>query len=403
MPLLCVLLAVSCSRDGLLDGDGEYSRVFVYCGLGYNNLSPNLETNFEDLCSGVLPESGRDVAVVAFRHNTATPYDYSTPTAPVLLHVYRDRGVVHADTLKVYPENTVSASADAIREMLLDVKRMFPSESYGMLFSSHATGWIPQGYPSGGEAHVASLQSADPGRPLPLTKTLGAQYDGNSSNSREIDIRDFADLIPMHLDYIIFDACLLGCVELAWELRKVCDKLVFSPTEVLAQGFVYGPMVLNLLGGGEPDLKAVSREYFERYDGMQGDYRSATVSLVDCTKLDRLAEVFGEIVSRRRGALDGISRDEVQKYFYRDNRFPFFYDLRDLADRMAPGEELMSELDAALSDCVLYHAETPSFFEDLLPLERCCGLSVYFPDSAWPVLNDYYRTLGWNGAVRLLE
>ena len=138
MPLLCVLLAVSCSRDGLLDGDGEYSRVFVYCGLGYNNLSPNLETNFEDLCSGVLPESGRDVAVVAFRHNTATPYDYSTPTAPVLLHVYRDRGVVHADTLKVYPENTVSASADAIREMLLDVKRMFPSESYGMLFSSHA-------------------------------------------------------------------------------------------------------------------------------------------------------------------------------------------------------------------------------------------------------------------------
>ena len=105
MPLLCVLLAVSCSRDGLLDGDGEYSRVFVYCGLGYNNLSPNLETNFEDLCSGVLPESGRDVAVVAFRHNTATPYDYSTPTAPVLLHVYRDSGVEHADTLKGYPEN----------------------------------------------------------------------------------------------------------------------------------------------------------------------------------------------------------------------------------------------------------------------------------------------------------
>ena len=403
MPLLCVLLAVSCGRDGLLDGDGEYSRVFVYCGLGYNNLSPNLETNFEDLCSECCPNPAGTWLWWRSGTTPRPPTTTAPPTAPVLMHVYRDRGVVHADTLKVYPENTVSASADAIREMLLDVKRMFPSESYGMLFSSHATGWIPQGYPSGGEAHVASLQSEDPGRPLPLTKTLGAQYDGNSSNSREIDIRDFADLIPMHLDYIIFDACLLGCVELAWELREVCDKLVFSPTEVLAQGFVYGPMVLNLLGGVEPDLKAVSREYFERYDGMQGDYRSATVSLVDCTKLDRLAEVFGEIVSRRRGALDGISRDEVQKYFYRDNRFPFFYDLRDLADRMAPGEELMSELDAALSDCVLYHAETPSFFEDLLPLERCCGLSVYFPDPAWPVLNDYYRTLGWNGAVRLLE
>lgn len=404
--VFCGALAASCSREGVLEEGGEYSRVFIYCGLGYNDLCSSLETNFEDLCGGVLPELTRDLALVAYCHNTAAYGDYDTPNPPVLLRIYRDRGSARVDTLKVYPENTLSASASAIREMLLDVESLFPSESYGMLFSSHASGWKPEGYSSSGEVPLLSAQSATPRRELPLTKTLGAQYSGSSRNEREIfeiDIKDFAELIPVHLDYLIFDACLMGCVEVAWELRDVCDKLVFSPTEVLAQGFVYPSMSLNLLGGSEPDLEAVSREYFERYDSQSGDMRSATVTLVDCTKLDRLADVFAEIVGARRAALSSIGRDEVQKYFYYDNRYPFYYDLRDLAEKMAPGAELMSELDEALAECVPYHAETPCFFEDLLPLENCCGLSVYFPNSAWPELNAYYSTLRWNDAVHLVQ
>ena len=79
----------------------------------------------------------------------------------------------------------------------------------------------------------------------------------------------------------------------------------------------------------------------------------------------------------------------------------FYYDLRDLAAALSPDPALLAELDSALDDCVVYHAETPSFFN--LELERCCGLSVYFPSSSWPVLNGYYRTLGWNLAVGLVD
>ena len=146
-----MLLAASCSRDGEFDPVKGYSHVFIYCGLGYNNLSGYLEDDLEEMEEGLLPELNRDLAVVAFCHNTANPMDFSTPSSPVLVRLYRDRGAVCADTLKVYPEEMVSASGSSVREMMLDVQQMFPSESYGMLFSSHAGGWLPVGYSSAGE------------------------------------------------------------------------------------------------------------------------------------------------------------------------------------------------------------------------------------------------------------
>ena len=399
--VLCFLLAASCSRDGEFDPEKGYRHVFIYCGLGYNNLSGYLDDDLADIRGSVLPDLNRDLAVVAFCHNTAAPSDFSTPSAPVLLRLYRDRGAVHTDTLKVYPENMVSASAASIREMMLDVKELFPSESYGMLFSSHASGWIPVGYGSAGERAGVMLTSREPDPSLPLTKTLGAQYAGSYTNSIEIDVQEFADALPMHLDYMIFDACLLGCVEVAWELKDVCDMVAFSPTEVLAGGFVYDTMVKNIMAGTEPDIEAVCRDYFEMRDGMDGVYRSATVTLVDCSELDALAETFRLIVTYGRNELPRIDRDSVQKYFYDDGSFYFFYDLRDLAAAMGTDPALLDELDAALEKCVVYHAETPSFFN--LKLERCCGLSVYFPSEDWTKLNGYYRTLGWNEATGLVQ
>ena len=398
---LCVLLAASCSRDGEFDPVKGYSHVFIYCGLGYNNLSGYLEDDLAEMEEGLLPELNRDLAVVAFCHNTAAPYDYSTPSSPVLLRLYRDKGAVCADTLKVYPEEMVSASASSVREMMLDVKEVFPSESYGMLFSSHASGWLPVGYSSAGENRGVMLMGMEPDPSLPLTKTLGAQYRGSYGNSTEIDIREFAEALPLHLDYLIFDACLLGCVEVAWELRDACDMIVFSPTEVLAGGLVYETLVKNLMAATKPDLEAVCRDYFEMRDNMDGLYRSATVTLVDCSALDELAGIFRTIVTYGRSSLAGIDRASVQKYFYNDGSYFFFYDLRDLAAAMGTDPSLLEELDAALEKCVVYHAETPTFFG--LRLEHCCGLSVYFPSEEWPVLNRYYSTLGWNEAVGLVQ
>lgn len=406
--LTVILLAgiLSCTREGELKNPGtdKYSKVFIYCGLGYNNLSSYLIEDLDELGSGVLPDLYRDAAIVAFIHSTASSYDYNTPNPPVLLRIYRDKGKAVTDTLKVYPEDFVSASADGIREMLEDVSEMFPSDSYGMLFSSHATGWIPGDYSAYGESLSATalqeLEERDESI-YPLTKSLGQQNFGSSSYVT-IDLPEFAAAIPIHLDYIIFDACLMGTVEVAWELREVCDRIVFSPAEVLADGIIYETLSWNLLSAKGTDLEAVCTEFFEHYNSLSGAYRSATITLMDCTEIEALADAFKAIVDAHGDALDGLDKSTVQKYFYNEKRLFFFFDLRDLAAALGADDSELAALDAALDACIPYHAETETFM-NTLSLERCCGLSSYIPDDDLPTLNAYYSTLSWNQKVGLVK
>ena len=70
-----------------------------------------------------------------------------TPTTPYLIRLYRNKdGKAVCDTVKTYPEGTISSSAQQLNEVLCHVRDNFTSGSYGMIFSSHATGYLPSGY-----------------------------------------------------------------------------------------------------------------------------------------------------------------------------------------------------------------------------------------------------------------
>ena len=384
---------------------GTFDQVLIYYGMGYNNLSGNLRTNLDQLRSDVLPGLSYDKAIVVFSHNTSVSGDYKTYNEPVLMRFYRGSdGKPVTDTLKVYDNMDVSASKESMRQVLEDVKERFPARRYGLLVSSHGTGWLPPGYNYNAEAPRQTRRKAlaQPAQPWPETKAIGNQYLGSSANTTWVQLEDFAEAIPMHLDYLILDNCLSGAVEVAYELKDVCDRLVISPAEILTAGMVYSTLSWDMFAGRDPDLRTYCREYFQYYDAQSGNHRAGTVTLVESAGLDALAGAFGAIVDAHRAALaDPALRESVQRYYYGSSSLRFFYELRDLCVQLGATPAELDRLGAALAAAVPYHAETPMFFD--LPLERCCGLSVYIPESGRPALNDYYRSLAWNRAVRLVE
>lgn len=414
----------------------ETRRVLIMYSAGYNNLTYALNEDINDIANAYVPTGGRTSNVLLVISRLAqTSTNFSSPTPPVLMRFTREEGQETVrDTIKVWEPYTAVTSPEFMSEALQFVKDEFPAASYGMIFSSHGTGWLPSRYYSSPDtydpdAYVETMsmwgvpqkrsleQEYSPFGEFPAVKSLG--QDNSKSGSQnpysELEMRDLARAVSIHLDYLVIDACLMGCVEFAYELKDKCDRIAFSPAEVLADGFPYETMIEHLLAGEEADVESVCVDYFNHYDSQPNiNNRSATVSLVDCSKLDALADVCTELFAKYATRIRELNPSEIQRY-YRFNRH-FFYDLKDILLKCGITADERMRLEAALNSCVVYKAATPSFILNssggfYINEESYSGLSMYLPSpttqnhmAGTPFLDNFYKeNISWNKRTSLVR
>lgn len=396
----------------------ETRSVMLLYSAGFNSLADDLDKNIKELEQGFIPErkTRADHILLVYSkltrrnsYGTCTT-DYSTPTESALFRLYVKDGVVVKDTLRVWGEDVLSVDPNTLREVCQTAYDLFPAKSYGMVFSSHASGWLPSGYyndPSAFEPAVGIWKKSAPGRnqrvypaiePYPLVKSLG--QDNIPGNPKEMDLEDFAAALPIHLDYLLIDACLSGCVEVAYQLRGKVDVVGFSQAEVLSMGFDYITITRNLLQA-TPDPVQVCKDYFDRYDSQTGSYRSATISAVDTREMEPLADICKTLFQKYYTEIHTMDGYNVQGYF-RFGRH-FFYDLKDILVKAGITEEEEALLDDALSRCVIYKAAT-DFFLSEFRIRTACGFSMYFPAKGSDFLDQYYMEhIDWNQATLLVK
>jgi hypothetical protein len=403
---------------------GEKRNVLLLYSAGYNSISDYLKEDIEDLQEGWIPGSGRNANILLiYSHLPEKKGNYATPTSPSLTRLWKDaHGQIIKDTLVRYPAETHSATWEQLHDVLDYVKTSFPAKSYGMIFSSHATGYLPSGYYTKPESYIYQEKEGmmhrgstirrssqpvqytapqhDPS--LPAVKSIGQDQVGTPGNysSYEIELDDFARALPMKMEYILFDACLMGGVEVAYELKEKCRYVGFSQTEVLAEGFDYRKLTTHLLGSQVPNPRAVCEDFYNQYDVQTGVYRSATISMVDCTMMEPLAEVCYKMFTKYAVELEKLHHSTVQRY-YRGN-YHWFYDLKDIVAKIGATEEELQQLQDALDRCILYKASTPEFMGSF-PIDIYSGFSMYLPTNGTRELDKYYRTLQWNKATSLVK
>ena len=399
----------------------EVRHTFIMFSLGHNNLSSSLQQDLRELRSGFVPGNGRnDNVLLIFSHRAPASGSWSTPNSPVLERVYTDiTGNVVCDTLKVWPKETVSASAATIRQVLEFARDEFPSKSYGMLLSSHATGYLPAGFYGKHDSYIFDKSASGAYKRArqpyvsvpyyeipreegePMVKSIGQDVLGSSSH--EMELAAFSDAIPMKLEYILFDACLMGGVEVAWQLRDKCRYVGFSQAEVLSNGFVYTEIGNRLLSTRTPDPKGVCNDYFQSYAVQTGVYNSATISMVDCSAMEPLAIVCSELFARYRNAFSSMDTGKVQPYF-RQN-LHWFYDLESIVTNLGITEEESARLKQALEECVVYKNATEYFMQGAngFEIKTFSGLSMYLPANGHSQLDLFYKTLDWNDATGLVR
>lgn len=414
---ILTLLFCSCERDGMdvtlsvgPFGD-ETRKVMLLYEAGFNSLGGEIRANIEALKSGYLPEKGRnDDVLLVFSHLPNGWRSYSTETAPSLVRLYSERGEARTDTLKVWPVGTSIANAAMVTEVFNWVRETFPAAGYGAVLSSHATGWLPDGYFNDPQRYEGRPRGSSVSWSRPM-RTFGQEYYSKGSLVEEIEIKDLAAAIPYKLDYILFDACLMATVEVAWELRNVCDYLAVSPCEIPAAGLNYKTLAEHLLNSEVPDLKAVCQDYFAAYEN--SSTYGATITMLDCSRLDALASTCRTLFDRYRSGIRTLEGRNVQVYdrLMGDKDYYIFFDVKDVLREAGASAGDLDLLQDALDEAIVYEAHTSHFIN--VTLDRCCGLAMYLPSypdyrrDIWhgtKFLDGFYKeNVSWNSVTSLVE
>lgn len=362
--LFVVAILAVCSCDPVSTDPPEIEEkektVLLYM-VANNNLAGNAANNLNDLKQGYIPDNGNIVV-----------YMHGTDNNPVLMHINRkEDGTVAQDTVYRFPLRN-SATGEVLESVLKVTGTMFPAKETGLFLWSHGTGWLPEGY---------------------YSKSFG------SDDGVEMDIPELADAIPYKLSFVVFDACLMGCVEVAYQMKDSVDYVLSSPAEILSSGFPYSKVMQHIFRD-ESDMTAVAKEYFDSYNYQSGSARSATISLVKTSALKDVADAAAVIFEKYRDGIGTLDASKVQRY-YRSNKH-WFYDFGDFVKKLA-GEDAAPVLDA-LDKAVIYKAATPNFLEISIDPERYSGLGTYIPSSpADSLLNEFYMGLDWNRDTQMIK
>ena len=428
--VLLLSATVGCCKEKPEEPVNVNRKVLLFYECGVNNLTSYLKNNMDGtekgLPAGYVPRESGDVVLIYSRYSKGA-FDH-TPVESHLRRIYKKpNGKIVSDTLKTFGTETIAASSSTMRQVLTYVKDEFPAKGYGLVFSSHGSGWLPAGYyysPSRFEDDhkgevgtsrqgIAAQSVGHPRLPVPegdlpdtdpfygMTRSIGQDYIKGSYYGHEMSVSEFADAIPYHLDYLLFDMCFSGGVEVAYGLKDKADYLGLSPAEVLGDGmFDYTKITSFLLDRTTPDLEGLFKDSFGMYDKQNGAYRSATINLVRTDGLDNLARVCSDLFREYSDTLSNAPTHLIQGYFRNDRHY--FFDLMDTFRKCISNEEELRAVNDAIDRCVVYREATPQFLATF-DITEYSGFSIYLPCAGTPLLDSYYKKEPWNKATGLVK
>lgn len=351
------------------------SHTLMILMQGNNGLAEFMDSNLQRIITAyydVPTDIGR---VVIF-------YDRGNYTR--LTELYLDDGMAKQRLIEEYPTSTSTVDKEFLKGVIERIKEEAPADSYGLIMSSHGGGWVPADLY---DVYLLGEDSRATAKPL--------FYGQDDSDCMEIpDLVDALD--QTRFKYIIFDACLMANIEGLYDMRNVADYIIASPTEILGAGFPYESFIPMLFERTDHKLKEVCEEYMDYYADSSG-----TISLIDCSKIDALAEVMKEVYN----VASDVEVDQIQAY---DN-FPYhlYFDLGDYVESAVSGATL-ERFKSALSDVVVFSENTDTFFtvtgpdDAYIPIKHYSGLSCYLlQESDCPETAKAWRATAW--AQRMAE
>lgn len=283
-----------------------------------------------------------------------------------------------ADVLKVYNNSGHNALSPTVMTEVLSemVRHSSESLSYGLIFGSHGTGWMP---------------AAESARAFGDDNKVAINLPEMSSAIR-------AAHIP-HLDYIYFDACMMGTAEVMYQFRNDASHCVASVMETHVYGYPYDKILSYLYSNDVTDYTEKACKEIVKFADENKLW--ATIAAVDLSQMEMLAYRFNELLTANSGRITLFGMSDIQQYGVRQFQ-NFSYDLLETAN-LLNGGPAPATFTKQLEKTVLYADAVSHYSLFDVDKERFCGIGTYIPQvptATKSVWNDYFRnSLEWSEAA----
>ena len=369
---LLIVVGVSCSNGDSPDGPDVPvtpvgQTVFMFFPWS-NSLLSDFRRTVEDMQTVVAQRSMKDERVMVFMA--------TSEREAVLFELKKQNGRCLTDTLRHYSDRPFT-SRQWLTSLFSEVMTLAPASRYGMVVGCHGLAWVPVQGQRSARKRLGSQERIDEEDNLYKEERIDKEgesndlmhfevqgpvttrFIGGTYPETQIETTDLADAMAdagLHTEYILFDACYMSSVEVAYELKDVTHYLIASPTEVISYGFPYITMGKHLLG--TPNYKGIADSFISFYSSYY--LPSGTVAVTDCTQLDALAAIAQQINAAAEAQL---APDGVQ---IMDGYSPtLFYDLGHLMSLKNAGTVLTTAFAEQLDKTVPYKGHTDQYFTAL--------------------------------------
>lgn len=366
------MVGVSCSNGDSPDGPDVPvtpvgQTVFMFFPWS-NSLLSDFKRTVEDMQTVVAQRSMKDERIMVFMA--------TSEREAVLFELKKQNGRCLTDTLRRYSDRPFT-SRQWLTSLFSEVMTLAPASRYGMVVGCHGLAWVPVQGQRNAQKRLGSQERIDEednlykeeridkeGEPNDLMHfevqgPVTTRFIGGTYPETQIETTDLADAMAdagFHTEYILFDACYMSSVEVAYELKDVTHYLIASPTEVLSYGFPYITMGKHLLG--TPNYKGIVDSFISFYSSYNLPY--GTVAVTDCTQLDALAAIAQQI---NAAAAEQLVPNGVQ---IMDGYSPtLFYDLGHLMSLKDAGTVLTAAFAEQIEKTVPYKGHTGQYFTTL--------------------------------------
>lgn len=280
-----------------------------------------------------------------------------------------------AEVVKKYPSQ-LSTDKDVMSKVLKDLIDLSPTEQIGLIAASHGSSWLNTIYMS---------RSA---------RSFG--QDGKGTDNTMI-IKDMADAMKStgkHFDFLLFDACCMGTIEVCYDLRDAVDYQIASVMEVPAYGFPYENSLHYLYEGNLDGYKKICQAYIDFYSE-QTSNAWGTIAIVNSKEIQALTDIIKQEIIEHKDLLANYDVNVLQEYG-RQGGPDIAYDLEQFIKTLNENNN-PSSFKTQLDKTILYkgcltEAHPSSYAVDA---DNFCGLGIYIPIPSRSKWNDYFKTIDW--------